>query len=94
MCIKAGKDEIETVKNLMSMSLKAIVAEALLVDMEDVVDSARLVEDLNMDDQGQFALTELIAEYFDELKVDVSTTPTFGELLEKVVLSEFQGIAA
>jgi len=36
MCIKAGADELESVKNLMSMALKAVVAESLGVELEDI----------------------------------------------------------
>ena len=36
MCIKAGDNEIETVKNLMSMSLMAVVADALNVDLDEI----------------------------------------------------------
>lgn len=94
MCIKAGDNELETVKNLMGMSLKAIVAEALEVDLEEVVESARLREDLHMDERGKAALRALIIEYFDGLEVDIDTMPDFGTLLERVVLSEFHDLAA
>ena len=92
MCIKAGENELESVKALMSMSLKAIVADALDADIDAIEDDTRLVEDLHMDADKEKALGLLIAEYFDDLEIRLDTAPTFGALLDKVVLSEFRDL--
>ncbi|WP_127478623.1 hypothetical protein [Sulfurivermis fontis] len=92
MCIKAGKDELDSVKNLMSMALKAVVAEALQVELDEVVDEARLVEDLHMGAAGAAALRELIADTFDGCTVDPAAIPTYAGLLERVVLNEFRDV--
>lgn len=92
MCIKAGKDELDSVKNLMGMALKAVVAEALHAELEDVVEEARLVEDLHMGSGEAQVLQDLIADTFDGIHVDLAETPTYAALLERVVLSEFQNL--
>jgi len=92
MCIKAGKDELESVKNLMGMALKAVVAEALHAELEDVVEEARLVEDLRMGNKEAQTLQDLIADTFDGTHVNLAETPTYATLLERVVLSEFQNL--
>lgn len=92
MCIRVGDDEIESVKGLMSMSLKALVAEALNADIETIEDSSRLTVDLKMDARGRLELETLIAEYFDGLVIDASTTVSYRELLEQVVLHEFHDL--
>ncbi len=92
MCIKAGEDELESVKNLMSMSLRACVAEALHADLESVIDEARLVEDLHMGGRESAQLRELIADVFDGVEVDPDRIPTVAALLDRVVLSEFRGL--
>lgn len=94
MCIRAGKDELDSVKNLMGMSLQAVVAEALQVDIETVSSGARLVEDLRMDEPKADSLKMLIADIFDGVQVDPRETPTFALLLDRVVLSEFRDLAA
>jgi len=94
MCIRAGKDELDSVKNLMSMSLKAVVATALHADLEAVDDDARLVEDLHMGEAESHELEAMIADVFDGVHVDPHETPTFGALLDRVVLSEFTHLAA
>ena len=89
---KAGKNELRSVRNLMTMALKAVVAEALRVDLGEVVGEARLVEDLRMGPAGAAALKALIADTFDGIAVDLDQTPTFAVLLERVVLSEFNDL--
>lgn len=92
MCIKAGKDELDSVKNLMIMSLKAVVASALDAEIEDVTPAARLVEDLKMGAEEREFLEDLVADTFDGLKVDLTRIATVGELLEVVVMKEFEGL--
>ncbi len=92
MCIRAGNNELETVKNLMNMSLKAVLADALATDIDTVSDSSRLVEDLHMNDRESRHLTALIAEVFDGLQIDLTQTPTIAALLEQVVTKEFDGL--
>lgn len=90
MCIKAGANELDSVKNLMAMALKAVVADALHTELEDVVEEARLVEDLHMGRSESVALEALIADTFDGIHVDLKQTPTFAALLDTVVLNEFK----
>ena len=92
MCIRAGSNELESVKNLMGMSLMAVVADALHTDIENVTEEARLVEDLHMDSVSEEALEEMIEDVFNGLHVNVQKTPTVSELLDRVVLHEFAGL--
>lgn len=94
MCIRAGSDELESVKSLMSMALRVVVADALHAELDDISDESRLVEDLHMGKQECHELHELIADTFDGLDIDVCHTPTVRALLEQVVLREFEGLAA
>lgn len=92
MCLKLGKDELDTVRNLMAMSLKAVVAEALECDLDEVTERARLVEDLHMDEAGRHELQALLADIFDGVAIDPAAMPTVGDLLEEVVHSEFHDL--
>jgi len=94
MCIRAGNDELESVKSLMSMALRVVVADALHAELDDITDESRLVEDLHMGKQECHALHDLIADTFDGLDVDVCHVGTVRGLLEQVVLREFEGLAA
>ena len=89
MCIRAGSNELESVKNLMGMSLMAVIAESLETDIDTIKETSHLVKDLHMDSKGKQQLEMMIAEVFDELQINLNTTPTVGSLLDKVVMSEF-----
>lgn len=89
MCIRAGSNELESVKNLMGMSLMAVIAESLDIDIESIDEGNHLVNDLGLDSGAKQLLEEMIAEVFDGLQVNLNTTPTVGSLLDKVVMSEF-----
>jgi hypothetical protein len=89
MCIRAGSNELESVKNLMGMSLMAVISESLETDIDTIDEASHLVNDLKMDHSGRQRLETMIAEVFDELQVNLNTPPTVGALLDKVVMSEF-----
>lgn len=93
MCIRAGSNELESVKNLMGMSLKAVVADALHADIDSVFDHSRLVEDLHMSANDELELEAMIADVFDGLHIDIQKTPTVAALLDQVVMKEFSGLA-
>lgn len=92
MCIRAGNNELESVKNLMGMSLKAVVADALHADIDAVNDDSRLVEDLHMSADTEAELEAMIADVFDGLHIDIHQTPTVAALLDRVVMKEFNGL--
>ncbi|MEN8170630.1 MAG: hypothetical protein ABFS08_10450 [Pseudomonadota bacterium] len=89
MCIRAGSNELESVKNLMGMSLMAVIAESLDTDIDTIEETDYLVKDLHMNSEGKRQIELMIADVFDGLKVNLNTTPTVGALLDKVVMSEF-----
>lgn len=89
MCIRAGSNELESVKNLMGMSLMAVIAESLEADIEAIRETDHLVNDLRMDNASKQRLEAMIADLFDGLQVNLNTTPTVNALLDKVVRSEF-----
>ncbi|MDD3450278.1 MAG: hypothetical protein PHF72_14785 [Gammaproteobacteria bacterium] len=94
MCFKAGNDELDTVKNLMLMALRAAIAQALDVEMDELEPGQRLVEDLAMDADGRAGLVELIADTFDGLTLDLDALETIGQIYEAVVLEEFRDLEA
>lgn len=85
MCIKLGSDELDTVRNLMRMSLMALVSEALEVDIEQLDGVQNLRTELGMDTHRAAALQTLIADYFDGLDLDPSRCDTLDALLDQVV---------
>lgn len=85
MCIKAAKNELDSVKAIMTMSLNAIVAQVFACDLDDIEPNLHMYTDLHMDAQKQLELDEIIAEYFDGLQVDFSSIEWLADLFEQVV---------
>lgn len=94
MCIKVGKNELSSVKGLMSMSLNAIIADLFDKEPEELDRSLRLREDLGMTpEQGQ-ELVDTVAEYFDDLALNLDQIQTLGDMFNVVVEQAFQDIPA
>ncbi len=94
MCIKAGgENELESVKNLMSMSLMAIIADSLDVEIDQIQNSDHLQRDLKMGDSTRQTLEEQIADIFDGLRLDLTQVDTVATLLDLVVYNEFKELA-
>ncbi len=90
MCIKAGDNELDSVKALMTMSLNALIAEVFNKDLEELEPELSLTRDLTMDKNKQQELAGLIAEYFDGLSIDFTQNDTLDKLFSTVVSAEFE----
>jgi hypothetical protein len=93
MCIKYGKDELSTVKALMSMSLNAIIADVFDMDLDDIKLELNLRTDMQMSDAKESELKAMVAEYFDDLQVDFSQIKTLADLFDLVIEQEFRDIS-
>ena len=93
MCIKIGNNELSSVKGLMAISLNAIIADVFELDMDDILPQVNLRSDLGMSGEKQAELAEMVAEYFDGLKLDFALIDTLGDLFEVVIEQEFRDIS-
>lgn len=94
MCIRAGgQNELESVKNLMSMSLMAVISDVLDIDIDNIDNANHLKSDLKMDTQSRQALEAEISDLFDGLQINLNQVDTVGTLLELVVHNEFKDVA-
>ncbi len=93
MCIKAGVDEVDSVKALMTMSLNALIAEVFDKDLDELELSLSLTQDLGMDSKKKQELTDLIGEYFDGLAIDFPEDDSLEALFQTVVNSEFEAVS-
>ena len=92
MCIKVRKNELSTVKALMTMSLNALLADVFDKQLGELSPKLSLKTDLGMDQEKQQLLAQRIAEYFDGLSVDFSRIDTLEDLFYVVVEREFETI--
>jgi hypothetical protein len=90
MCIKAGADELDSVKAVMMMSLNAVVADTFQLDLDELDPTLNLYTDLKMDAQKTRELDATIREYFDGLVIDFSQLSTVGDLFDRVIGEQFE----
>jgi hypothetical protein len=92
MCIKAGQNELSSVKALMMMSLNAVVAEVFGIDLDDISPQLKVFADLHMTADQQTEFSGLVADYFDGIQVEFNPTTTLADIFEHVVAQEFVGL--
>ncbi len=93
MCIKAGNNELASVKALMDMSLNALIADTFEVEMDEISDNLELRTDLGMQQAKAIELQEGISEYFDGLDINMNRMVTIGDLHKTVVDHEFHDVS-
>lgn len=92
MCIKVRKNELGTVKALMTMTLNALIADIFDKELDELEPHLSLTNDLLMDKEKQQELSDMIAEYFDGLLIDFSSIDSLEDLFNCVVEVEFETI--
>jgi hypothetical protein len=93
MCIKAGNDELDSVKALMTMSLNALIAEVFDVELDEIDRNLSLSRDLGMDSEKENELNELIEEYFDGLVINFTKNDSLDALFQTLIDTEFEVIS-
>ena len=93
MCMSTGENELDMVRGLMDMTLRAVVADTLNVELDKVVDEARLVGDLAPNETLLAQLLVKVSELFEHVSLNLPHGATFGHLLEQVVGSAFEDTA-
>ena len=93
MCIKMGDSELSSVKALMSVGLKAIIADTFEMELEELQLGLRLQEDMGMDAEKQDRLAELVAEYFNGQQLNFRQIKTVNDLFRHVVDQAFSEVS-
>ena len=94
MCIKAGYNELGSVKALMTMSLNAVVAQVFDLDLDDIRAGQRLHADMHMSAAQEAELKSMVAEYFDDLELAIGPATTLGDVFDQVIETEFADVPA
>jgi len=89
MRIKLDDNEIDTMKELLTMALNAVVAEFLNVDVDRVHPGSRLKSDLGMSPAAKKRLQKEIAFIFDCKEIDMPNAMKVEELVDQVAHIEF-----
>ena len=86
---KLDDNELDTMKELLTMALNAVIAEFLNVDVDRVRPGSRLVADLGMSPAAKKRLQKEIAFIFDCAELDMPNAMKVEELVDKVAHIEF-----
>ena len=89
MRIKLDDDEMDTMKELLTMALNAVIAEFLNVDVDRVHPGSRLTLDLGMSPAVKKRLQKEIAFIFDCTEIDMPNAMKVEELVDQVAHIEF-----
>ena len=89
MRIKLDDNELDTMKELLTMALNAVVAEFLNVDVDRVHPGSRLKSDLGMSPAAKKRLQKEIAFIFDYEEIDIPNGMKVEELVDQVAKLEF-----
>lgn len=89
MASKLDDNELDTMKELLTMALYAVIAEFLNVDIDRVHPVSRLVAHLGMSPAAKKRLQKEIAFIFDCTEPDMPDAMKVEELVDKVAHIEF-----
>jgi len=89
MCIKLDENALDTMKDILTTPLNAVIAECLNVEADRVHPGSRLVADLGMSPSAQERLQREIAFIFDCTEPDIPNAMKVEELVDQVATIEF-----
>jgi acyl carrier protein len=84
MCGKMGTNEIDTIKNMMAMSVYFIIADTFDIDAIDIEPDNNLENDLHMTSETKQELNNLVIDMFDGCKLDFSTIHNVQDIVDQV----------
>jgi hypothetical protein len=85
MCPRFADNEIGSMKALMSTVLNAVVIEVFRMGLGDIRPELELQRDLRMTAAQRARLVDLVAEYFDGLRLEIGARTTVGDVYAQVV---------
>lgn len=85
MCFSAGTDEAATINNLITLTLHALVADRLGVDIGMLRPEQDLVRDWRIDAGLAALIADDIDTLFDGLQIDPQEHRTLGDLTASLV---------
>jgi len=88
MRIKPDENELDTMKDLLTRPLSAVIAECLNVEVDRVHPDSRLVADLGMSAPAKRRLQREIAFIFDCTELDMPNAMKVAELVTQVASIE------
>ena len=88
MCGKMGKNEVDSMKNMMTLAVYYVVADVFDVDAMDLDVTTDFYKDLHSSQAMQNKLYESVSDMFNGLKLDGMHSHTVQDIVDQVVSIE------
>lgn len=85
MCGKMGNSEIDTIKNMMSMSVYYVIADCFDIDAMKLEPNNALDNDFHMTTEEKSLLSESITDMFNGHQLEFSTIHTVQDIVDQVI---------
>ncbi len=85
MCGKMGNNEIDSMKNMMAMSVYFVIADAFDIDAMDIEPSNNLEKDFHMTQESKQELSELVIDMFDGRQLDFTAIHNVQDVVDQIV---------
>lgn len=83
-----GKNEVDSMKNMMTMAVYYVVADVFDVDAMDLDATTDLDKDLHVTPAMQIELYESVGEMFNGFKLDLQQAHSVQEIVDQIVTIE------
>jgi acyl carrier protein len=84
MCGKMGTNEIDTMKNMMAMSVYFIIADTFDIDAINIEPENNLEKDLHMTSETKQELNDMVIDMFDGRQLDFSTIHNVQDIVDQI----------
>jgi acyl carrier protein len=84
MCGKMGTNEIDTMKNMMAMSVYFIIADTFDIDAINIEPENNLEKDLNMTSETKQELNDMVIDMFGGRQLDFSTIHNVQDIVDQI----------
>jgi len=85
MCGKMGNSEIDTIKNMMSMSVYYVIADCFNMDAMELEPNIMLDNDFHMSAEEKRLLSESITDMFNGYHLQFATIHTVQDVVDQVI---------
>ncbi len=92
MCGKFGDDEIESMRNMMSLAVYSVLADIFDVNMSEISPNSDLENDLRMTASIREQLDEKIKEMFDNFHVDFSKAKNVQDIVDQIIENKMMSV--
>jgi polyhydroxyalkanoate synthesis regulator protein len=92
MCGKMGDNEIDSMKNMMAMSVYFVIADAFEIDAMDLEETTGLDKDLKSTKEMKSRLCESVKDMFNGFDLKLGVNTSVKEVVDQIVMNDENGV--